>query len=392
MIYLDHCATTPVHPHVVEAMLPFFLEGFGNPSSIHAAGRAAAEAVDRARESVAGLIGAEPSQICFTSGGTEANNLAILGTAFSREDRGRHLITSAVEHPSVLKAFRHLETKGFTLAVIPVDGHGRVDPGDVRKAIRDDTILISVMHANNEVGTIEPIEEIGKIAAGHGIPFHTDAVQTAGKLPLDVRKWPVDLLSLSAHKMQGPKGTGALYIRDAAGLCPMIFGGGQEKGLRSGTENVAGVVGLGKACEIALSLIGSKEDARLGALRDRLQEKLLSAIPGVRVNGHPDHRLPHVLCVSFPGLPGEAIVRELDRLGIAISAGSACSSHSAELSHVVTAMGLTREAGIGTVRISLGSGNREDEIDQAAQALAVAVGKIRSLSELEESLGSRRCY
>jgi len=390
-VYLDHCATTPLHPDVLTAMLPFLRDSFGNPSSIHALGRKAREAVEEARGRVAALIGANASEIVFTSGGTEANNLAIQGIARARKDRGNHIITSAIEHHAVLKTCQYLERNGFTVTYLPVDQHGIVNPEDVKKALTDKTILVSVMHANNEVGTIEPIHEIGRIVTERGIPFHTDAVQSAGKVPLNVKEMSVDLLSISAHKFHGPKGIGALYIREGISIDPILYGGEQEKGIRSGTENVASVAGLGKACELARETVAVRMD-EIRKMRDALQERISAAVPGLKINGHPVSRLPNCLSVSIPGIMGETILRDLDARGIAVSSGSACTSHSVEISHVLAAMGLPEETAQGTVRLSLGIINTPDEIEYAAASFVEVVEKLKTLSEIENSLGSRRCY
>ena len=390
-VYLDHCATTPLHPDVLKAMLPFLRHSFGNPSSIHALGRKAREAVEESRGRVAALIGANASEIVFTSGGTEANNLAIQGVARARKDHVNHIVTSSIEHHAVLKTCQYLERSGFTVTYLPVDHHGIVNPEDVKKALTDKTILVSVMHANNEVGTIEPIHEIGRIAAERGIPFHTDAVQSAGKVPLNVKEMSVDLLSISAHKFYGPKGIGAMYIREGIRIDPILYGGEQEKGIRSGTENVASVAGLGKACELARETVAVRMD-EIRKLRDALQERISTAVPGLTINGHPVSRLPNCLSVSIPGIMGETILRDLDARGIAVSSGSACTSHSVEISHVLAAMGLPEETAQGTVRLSLGIINTPDEIEYAAASFVEVVEKLKTLSEIENSLGSRRCY
>jgi cysteine desulfurase len=390
-VYLDHCATTPLHPDVLTAMLPFLRDSFGNPSSIHALGRKAREAVEEARGRVAALIGANASEIVFTSGGTEANNIAIQGVARARKDRGNHIVTSSIEHHAVLKTCQYLERNGFTVTYLPVDHHGIVNPEDLKKALTDKTILVSVMHANNEVGTIEPIHEIGRIVTERGIPLHTDAVQSAGKAPLNVKEMSVDLLSISAHKFHGPKGIGALYIREETRIDPILHGGGQERDIRSGTENVASIAGLGKACELAKETLAARMD-EIRKMRDALQERISAAVPGLTINGHPVSRLPNCLSISVPGIMGETILRDLDARGIAVSAGSACTSHSVEISHVLSAMGLLKETAQGTVRLSLGIMNTADEIEYAAATFVEVVEKLKTLSEIENSLGSRRCY
>jgi cysteine desulfurase len=390
-IYLDYCATTPVRREVLQAMIPFLKDHFGNPSSIHAPGRAAREAIEESRERVAHLIGARPSEILFTSGGTEANNLAVQGTAHALEGKGNHIVTSVIEHPSVLNVCRGLEIRGFSVTYLSVDRWGLVDPDHVSNALTKKTVLISIMHGNNEIGTIEPIKEIQRIAAEKGIIFHTDAVQTAGKIPLDVKGLAVDLMSLSAHKICGPKGIGALYIREGIELSPLLFGGHQERGVRSGTENVASIVGFGKACELAEK--GLKiEQERMTKLRDLLQERILTGCRNCIVNGHPEKRLNHVLSVSVTGLEGESMVREMDNKGFFISSGSACTSHSVEISHVINALGLPREQARGTVRFSLGLRNTRKQIELSAKVFLAVVEHLRTLSELEESLGSRKCF
>jgi cysteine desulfurase len=390
-VYLDHCATAPLHPDVLKAMLPFLRHSFGNPSSAHALGKKAREAVEKARGKVADLIGANASEIVFTSGGTEANNLAIQGIARARKDRGNHIVTSAIEHHAVLKTCQYLERNGITVTYLPVDRHGIVNPEDVRKALTDKTILISVMHANNEVGTIEPVSEIGRIAAERGIPFHTDAVQSAGKVHLDVKEMSIDLLSISAHKFHGPKGIGVLYIRAGIKIDPILHGGGQEGDMRSGTENVAYIAGLGKACELAKETVAVRMD-EIRKMRDALEKRISAAVPGLVINGHPLSRLPNCLSVSVPAIMAETIVRDLDTRGIAVSAGSACTSHSVEISHVLSAMEIPKETAQGTVRFSLGTINTPDEIEYAASSFIEVVEKLKTLSEIEGSLGSRRCY
>ena len=390
-VYLDHCATTPLNPDVLAAMLPFLRDSFGNPSSAHTLGRAAREAVEEARGKVAALIGANPSEIVFTSGGTEADNLAIQGIARVRKDRGNHIVTSAIEHHAVLRACEYLARNGFTVTYLPVDHHGVVNPEDVDKALTDKTILVTIMHSNNEVGTIEPISEIGRIAAERGVAFHTDAVQSVGKVPLNVKELQVDMLSIAAHKLYGPKGIGALYIKEGIRIDPILYGGEQEKGMRSGTENVASIAGLGNACELAGKTVAARMD-EIKKMRDALQERISTALPSLVINGHHVSRLPNCLSVSVPGIMAETIVRDLDARGIAASAGSACTSHSVEISHVLAAMGLPKETAQGTVRFSLGITNTPEEIEYAATSFIEVVEKLKTLSEIEGSLGSRRCY
>jgi cysteine desulfurase len=380
-IYLDHSATTPVHPEVLTAMISFFANHFGNPSSIHREGRLAREAVEGARARVAVLIGAAPAEIVFTSGGTEADNLALLGTAFAEKQERNHIITSTIEHHAVENACRHLAECGFETTFLPVDGEGRASPDDVRKAITEKTFLISIMHANNEIGTIQPLREIGAIARERGVLFHTDAVQSVGKIPVAVADLGVDLLSIAGHKIYGPKGTE---------LAPITFGGHQEGNLRNGTENVPGIVGLGKACEIALRDLASQM-THLRSLRDLLEERIRAEIPDIRVNGRPLERLPQLLSVSFAGVSGEALVRELDLRGIAVSAGSACTAGSTKISHVLAALGMPEALAVGTVRFSLGRNNTEEEIGRAVSILKALVEKRRILAELEGSVGGRGC-
>ena len=390
-IYLDHCATTPLRPEVREEMLPFLRDRFGNPSSVHAFGRAARAAVEEARARVASLIGAVPEEIVFTGGGTESDNLAIRGLAEALKGKGRHIITSAIEHPAVLRTCRSLEQSGFKVTYLPVDAHGVVDPGAVMDAFTGETILVSIMHGNNEIGTIEPIEAIGGMTRERGVLFHTDAVQTVGKIPVDVRKLQVDLLSLSGHKLNGPKGIGALYIRQGVEIAALLTGGHQEKGRRAGTENVPAISGLGRACELAQRDLRSRMKASK-ALRDRLQSHLAGKFPDLQVNGHPENRLPHVLSVSFRGLTADEIVQALDREGVAVSAGSACTSGRREISHVISALGVPPEVAQGTVRLSVGWGNTAKEIKTAADLLVSIAGKLKALQDLEASVGGRKCY
>jgi len=389
-IYLDHSATTPVHPEVMEAMLPFFRESYGNPSSIHAAGRKAREALAEAREKVATLIGASPEEIIFTSGGTEADNLAVRGIAYAREHKGNHIITTAVEHHAVLNTCTYLEGKGFEVTYLSVDRDGLIDPDDVARAITERTVLVSVMHGNNEIGTIEPIAEIATVLRDRDVIFHTDAVQTVGKIPVDVNVLGVDLMTLSGHKIYGPKGIGALYLRKGTKIVPTLYGGHQERGLRHGTENVAAVVGFGKACEVAAREDVSQMETLKG-LRDHLATRVTGESEDVYRNGHQVRRLPHILNVSFEGIEAESIVRELDKKGIAISAGSACTSDSVEISHVITALAIPRHIAKGSVRFSLGRDTTVEDIDYTADMVAEVVAKLRGIAELEASLGRRGC-
>ncbi len=375
-IYLDHAASTPVHPEVRQAMLPYLDEYFGNPSSLHRFGRDARQAVDEARDKLAGALGAEPGEIVFTSGGTEADNFALIGAAMAGRKRGKdHVITSAVEHHAVLETCRHLERIGFRVTYLPVDETGEVRLDALREAIDDRTALVSVMYGNNEVGTLQPVEVIGEIAHGHGALFHTDAVQAFGYEPLNVRELPVDLLSVSSHKINGPKGVGALYVAKGVSLIPHMFGGSQELRRRAGTENVPGIVGFGKAAEIAAaSRREHVEQAR--RCRDamiRVWEK--EGIDFV-VNGHPRRHLPHILNVSFPGTETEILLMNLDLEGIACSSGSACTSGTLEVSHVLKAMNLPEEVLRSAVRFSFGRGNTMEEVTRAAETTARLVRRL----------------
>jgi len=346
-IYLDYAATTPVHPEVLAAMLPYLKDTFGNPSSIHSFGQEAKEAIEVARATVALFIGARRDEVVFTSGGTEADNFAIKGVAYANEHRGNHIITSSVEHHAVVEPLKFLEQRGFKITYLPVDKYGMVDAQDVRKSIGDQTILISVMHANNEIGTIEQIAEIGEIAKERGVYFHSDAVQTLGHIPVNVNELRVDLLSVSAHKLYGPKGVGALYVRKGTKLVPFMQGGGQERGRRASTENVPGIVGFGKAVEIAEREM-SEEGKLLTFLRDKLIEGLLERIDYVRLNGHRTKRLPNSVNISVESVEGESMLLNLDLEGIAASSGSACTSGSLESSHVLLALGLSHEEAHGS--------------------------------------------
>lgn len=378
VIYLDHAATTPLHPEVLDAMLPTLREEYGNASTLYGLGASAHDRVERARAAVARLIGARAAEVYFTSGATESNNWAIVGTAQAQESRGRHLITSAVEHPSVLKAFEFLASRGFEVTVLPVDRYGRVDPDDVQRSLTDRTTLVSVMAANNEVGTIQPIAEIGALCSERGVLFHTDAVQAVGKLPIDVAGIRCDLLSLSAHKIYGPKGVGALYIRKGVRTLPLLHGGEQESGRRSGTHNVPGIVGLGRAAEIAARDM-DHESLRLASLRDRMIERLL-AIPDTRLSGHPVERLPNNAHVCIAGVEGESVILDLDSQGICISSGSACSSGSVDPSHVLLAMGLPLVQARGALRFTLGRSNAPEQIELAGGLLQQSVERLRDLN------------
>ena len=383
-IYLDYAATTPTHPEVVKAMLPYFTDAFGNPSSIYSYGQEAKGAIEEARVKVADLIGARDEEIIFTSGGTEADNFALKGVAYANEPKGNHVITSSIEHHAVIETCKFLERRGFRITYLPVDEYGLVDPSDVKKAITNKTILISVMQANNEMGTVEPIAEIGRIAQEAGIYFHTDAVQTAGHIPVDVNELGVDLLSMSAHKLYGPRGVGALYIRKGTKLLPFMHGGEQERRRRASTENVPGIVGFGKAVELAQQEM-SQEAKRLAYLRDQLIKGLLERIDHARLNGHPIMRLPNNVNISVDYVEGESMLLNLDLEGICASTGSACSSSSLEPSHVLLAMGLSHEQAHGSLRFTLGKWTTEEEIEQVLDTLPRIVAKLRAMSPLLRS-------
>lgn len=378
-VYLDHNATTPVAPEVLAAMLPYLTEEFGNASSIHAFGQNARGAVEEARLSVAALLGAGGPEIMFTSGGTESNNYAILGAVAAAPGEVKHVITSAIEHAAVLDPCKALAERGIELTILPVDRDGRVNPEDVRNAIRRETVLITLMLANNEIGTIEPIEEIGKIAAEKGILFHTDAVQAAGKIPIDVERLDVDLLSISAHKFGGPKGVGALYVRPGTPLEPLLYGGHSERDRRPGTEDVAAIAGMGKAAELA-RLRMRQEGDRIRLLRDRLQQELLRRVPQCWINGVRAPRTPNTTNMTFPFIEGEAMVIALDLKGIACSTGAACSSGAVEPSHVLLALGLAPEDARATLRLSLGHQTTDDEIDFALETIPPVIDRLRKLS------------
>ncbi len=380
-IYLDHAATTPTHPEVVKAMLPYFTDAFGNPSSIYSYGQEAKGAVEEARTRVAELIGARSEEIIFTSGGTEADNYALEGVAYANERKGNHIITTSIEHHAVMEVCKFLERRGFRITRLPVDKYGLVDPDDVKRAITDKTILISVMHANNQVGTIEPVEEIGKIAREAGVYFHTDAVQTVGHIPVNVDKLKVDLLSIAAHKFYGPKGVGALYVRKGTRLVSLMHGGEQEKRRRAGTENVPAIVGLGKAVELAGQEMG-KEAERLAYLRDKLIKGLLEKIDHIRLNGHPTRRLPNNVNVSVDFVEGESMLLNLDLEGICASTGSACSSAILEPSHVLLALGLPPEQAHGSLRFTLGRENTEEDVERVLDVLPRVAAKLRAMSPL----------
>ena len=381
MIYMDHSATSPVDPEVFEAMKPYFTDSFGNASTLYSLGRDARKAMELAREEVASIIGAETKDIIFTSGGTESDNIAIKGTAYKLKNKGNHIITSDIEHPAVDETCKYLEKNGFEVTYLPVYEDGIVKVSDLEAAITDKTILITVMHANNEIGTIQPIAEIGKIARERGIYFHTDAVQTVGKIPVDVNELNVDMLSLSSHKLYGPKGVGALYVRKGVRIEPIIHGGGHERGIRPGTENVAGIVGLGKACSLARENL-ERDAQKLRGLRDRLIEGVLEQNEDSYLNGHRTKRLPNNANFRFTGIEGESLILHLDSKGIASSTGSACSSTKLEPSHVLMAIGLEEVESHGSLRISLGHENTEEDIDFTLTAIKEVVDKLRKMSPL----------
>ncbi|MFC1893010.1 cysteine desulfurase NifS [Chloroflexota bacterium] len=383
-IYLDYAATTPTHPDVVAAMQSYFNEVFGNPSSIYFCGQEAKGAVEEARVKVANLIGARDEEIVFTSGGTEADNFALEGVALANESKGDHIITSTIEHHAVIEPGRFLESRGYRVSYLPVDEYGLIDPDDVRRAITDKTVLISVMQANNEIGTVEPVAEIGQIAREAGVYFHTDAVQTVGHIPIDVDGLGVDLLSISAHKLYGPKGVGALYIRKGTRLLPFLHGGEQERRRRASTENVPGIVGFGRAAEIARQEM-DEEAERLIYLRDKLIKGILGGIEHTRLNGHPSRRLPNNVNVSVDFVEGESMCLNLDLEGICVSTGSACSSSSLEPSHVLLAVGLPAEQAQGSLRLTLGKWTNEEEIERVLEVLTLIVAKLRAMSPLVNS-------
>lgn len=391
-VYMDHSATTPMDPEIAHAMLKYMVEDFGNPSSIHAFGREARKAVEEARERIASAIGANPAEIIFTSGGTEADNMAILGIATANCKKGTHIITSAIEHHAVLDTCKHLEKNGFTVTYIPVDETGRVRVEDVARAITKNTILITIMHANNEVGTIQPIEEIGKLAREKGVYFHVDAVQSIGKIPVNVDELNVDLLSVSAHKIYGPKGVGCLYVRKGVRLTPITHGGSQERKRRAGTENVPGIVGFGLAMEKAVQDLRD-EAARLTRMRDRLIKGILERLDHTQLNGHPTERLPHNVNFSFKFIEGESLLLMLDMKGVAASSGSACTSGSLDPSHVLLAMGIPHEVAHGSLRLTLGRVNTEEDVDYILEVLPPIVERLRAMSPLnaDYQVTAREC-
>jgi cysteine desulfurase len=382
-IYLDHAATTPMAQEVLEAMLPYFTERYGNPSSLHAFGQDAKEGIEQARQTIAEFIHANPDEIVFTGSGTESDNTVIKGVVHTLRAKGNHIVTSGIEHHAIHEPLHFLEQQGYQVTYLPVDATGLVDPDEVKRAITGKTILVSVMHANNEIGTIEPIAEIGRIAHEAGVLFHTDAVQTFGHVPIDVDVLGIDLLSASAHKLYGPKGVGLLYIRKGTRIAPLLHGGDQEKRRRASTQNVPGIVGFGKAVELAGAEIGT-EAARQTVLRDALIEGLLGSIPDSRLNGHPRQRLPNNANVSIAFIEGEAMLLNLDMEGIAVSTGSACTSSSLEPSHVLTAIGLSHELAHGSLRFTLGRATTQEEIEQVMRVLPGIVKKLRAMSPLSK--------
>ncbi|MCX5990899.1 MAG: cysteine desulfurase NifS [Chloroflexi bacterium] len=378
-IYLDYAATTPTHPDVSKAMRPYLRDFFGNPSSMHSIGQEARVAVEESRDKVASMIGASSEEIVFTGGGTEADNFALKGMAYANDSKKNHIITSSIEHHAVLETCKFLERLGFSVTYLPVDGYGLVDPDDVKRAITEKTLLISVMHANNEVGTVEPIAEIGKIAREAGISFHTDAVQTAGHIPVKVDDLGVDMLAMSAHKLGGPKGVGALYVRKGTRIVSFVHGGEQEKGRRASTENVPGIVGFSKAAEMAQRESG-KEAKRLTVLRDKLTNGLMGRIEHVHLNGHPTRRLLNNVNMSVDGVEGEHMLLNLNARGICVSTGSACSSSSSKPSHVLLALGLSHEQARGSIRLSLGRETAERDIDRVLAVLPDVVNELRAMA------------
>jgi len=386
IIYMDHSATTFVKPEVVNEMVPYFMQHFGNPSSIYSIARESRKAIDAARVQTAKALGADPDEIYFTSGGSESDNWAIKGVAFANRKRGNHIITTQIEHHAVLHTCQYLEKEGFEVTYLPVDQYGLVDPAVLEKAITEKTILISIMYANNEIGTIEPIAELGVIARKHKVYFHTDAVQAIGSEPIDVKAQNIDLLSLSAHKFYGPKGTGALYIKKGVRIDNLMHGGGQERRRRAGTENIAGIVGLGKAIEMVTADIPG-HSAKIRAMRDRLIKGVLTTIPHAQLNGHPEKRLAGNFNVSFEFIEGESMLLWLDDEGICASTGSACTSGSLEPSHVLLATGLPVEISHGSLRLTLGDANTEKDVDFVLEVLPKVVTKLRDMSPLYSKSG-----
>ncbi|HYL66030.1 MAG TPA: cysteine desulfurase family protein [Nitrosopumilaceae archaeon] len=381
MIYLDNAASTPVHEKVIEEMIPYFKEQYGNPSSIHKYGRLANIAIQNARKRIASLINAESSEMLITSGGTESNNTALYGIA--HHNMGKHIITSSIEHDAILEPCKRLEEEGFQITYLPVDKYGLVNPEDVEKEISHDTCLVSIMFANNEVGTIQPITEIGKITQAKKIVFHTDAIQAAGKTPINVKDLGIDLLSISSHKINGPKGVGALYIKKGVKIDPLILGGGQENGLRSGTENVASIVGFGMACQLANDNIVQNHE-HFKKLGMKLINEVLKEIPHTKLNGHPEKRIPNNIHFTFLGVNGEDLIIKLDENKVAASTGSACSVKVQKASHVLRAMGFSHEQITGSLRLTIGITNTEEEINETVQVLKKVVKELRTVSPYKE--------
>ena len=384
MIYLDNAASSPIDKQVFEEMIPFLKENFGNPSSIHKLGRISNKAIQNARKQIAQLINAEPKEILLTSGGTESNNTALFGMAHSNQ--GNHIVTSSIEHEAILEPCKKLEHEGFDITFVDVDDTGLINPEDIRKSITSKTCLVSIMFANNEVGTIQPIQEISKICHENDISFHTDAVQAVGKVELDVKSLGIDLLSISSHKVNGPKGVGALYIKNGIEINPFIYGGGQENGLRSGTENVASIVGFGKACQLAKDNL-NKNISQMENLRNMLINKITSEIPKVNVNGNQDHRIPNNAHFTFLGVNGEDLIIKLDENGIAASTGSACSVKVQKESHVLKAMGFSHDQINGSLRLTVGTSNTESEIEKTIEILKKVVKELRAFSPLKNKYG-----
>ena len=382
-VYLDYAATTPVDPRVVKAMLPYFSEKFGNTMSLHSFGQEAKGALEESREVVANLMGAKPSEIIFTSSATESNNLVLKGVALADKEKGNHLIISQIEHPCIMESAKWLETQGFEITRLPVDKYGLIDPEEVKKAIKKNTILVSIIHASNEIGTIEPIEEIGKICREKRVYFHTDAAQSFGKVPIDVNKMNIDLLTASSHKMYGPKGAACLFVREGTKIEPLLHGGGHEAGLRSSTVNVGAIVGFAEACKICKKEM-KKEAQREIKLRDKLIKGVLEKIPNSYLNGHPKKRLPNNANFSFSFVEGESLVIQLDLMGIAASTGSACSSAKLEPSHVLLATGLKHEQAHGSLRLTLGRWTKEGDINYLLKVLPEVIKKLRKISAIKK--------
>ena len=380
-VYLDHSATTPVRREVAEEMAVYLHEKWGNPSSIHSVGREARKGVEEAREIIAAALGVDPKDLIFTSGGTEADNFAIIGTALANRSKGKHIITSSIEHHAVLDSCKHLEKQGFEVTYLPVTPEGLIRLEDVEQALREDTILVSIMHVNNEVGTVQPVEQIGNLCRERGVLFHSDAVQSFGKIPVRVEDLKADLLSISAHKIYGPKGVGALYIRRGIKVESMTHGGGQERKKRPGTENVPGIIGFGRAAQLAVEEMDGEAE-RIGRLRDRLSDGLKERIEYVHINGHPEKRLYSSLNLSFEFLEGEALLLSLDMKGVAASSGSACSSGSLDPSHVLLAMGVPKETAYGSIRMTLGRDNTDEDIDYVLEILPEIVERLRAMSPM----------